>query len=354
MKNGVLVCAAKGWLKNIGDYVQSIAARQFAGEDAINMERETLNGYAGESVKLVMNGWFMHYPNRFPPADVIKPLFVSFHLYPKRADIFFSEKTLDYIKRYEPIGCRSTDVVSIFENRGVKAEFTSCLTLTLGRTYHHVNSIDAVPIFVDPYFYRFQKDVGLVTMIWKMFIRLPYLLLHFGAVRRIAGKFRKFLCWPGIRFGAVRWFYAAEFHRAYAGAFGDEVLLGAEYITHSVRSDDYPTEETMFAKADELLRRYERASFVVTSRLHCALPCIAMETPVWVPIHHNFTTGRFGGNENMMNIIQFGSDWKLVCPSSGKLGVPPIRMEYRTYAQKLAKRCEEFFGSGVAGCKTDE
>ena len=42
MKKGILVSIGGVGLKNIGDYVQSIAARQFAGEDAVFVERERL------------------------------------------------------------------------------------------------------------------------------------------------------------------------------------------------------------------------------------------------------------------------------------------------------------------------
>ena len=32
--------------------------------------------------------------------------------------------------------------------------------------------------------------------------------------------------------------------------------------------------------ADELLKKYAKAEMVVTSRIHCALPCTGMGTPV--------------------------------------------------------------------------
>ena len=341
MKRGVLVCSAKGARKNIGDYMQSIAARQFAGPDAVNVERECLWQYEGGPTKLVMNGWFMHYPERFPPSDDILPLFVSFHLYPKKADAFFTERTLAYLRRFEPIGCRSTDAVQLLERYGVKGEYTSCLTLTLGRSYHHVETCGA-PMFVDPYFKRLKRGTGFCRVAIKMLRIVPYALRHLAVIAKLAAKFQVFHSWTGIRFPPVRWYYAAEFHRVYAPAFGDDVLCKAEYVTHSVRSRDCPSEDAMFARADELLRRYERAPYVVTSRLHCALPCIAMETPVWVPLHPDFTTGRYGGNEELMNVVRFGTDGCLSISDGKLLGVPPVRTEYRAYSDELARRCERF------------
>ena len=38
--------------------------------------------------------------------------------------------------------------------------------------------------------------------------------------------------------------------------------------------------DARFAKAETLLELYASAGCVVTTRLHCALPCLAMQTPV--------------------------------------------------------------------------
>lgn len=344
MKKGVLVCIGNGERKNIGDYVQSIAARQFAGLKAVSIERESLHKYCGDKTKLVMNAWFMHHPKRFPPSCDIIPLFVSFHVRPTIEDSFFTERTIEYLRSYEPIGCRSTDAVDMLNRHGIKAEFTSCVTLTLGNTYRHKDA-DTPVVFVDPFFVRPGKRWWRPMSLFKMALRIPYIFLHWRIISRLAGKFRVYGYWFGNRFFFVRWYNASEFYRAYSPAFSDEVLLSAEYITHKVLKSDYPTEEALFECADRLLRRYEKAPFVVTSRLHCALPCIAMGTPVWVPYHNDMTTGRFGGNDAFMNKLKFTSDGRLIAPSEGKIrpgDIPPVRDEHKPYAETLARRCREF------------
>lgn len=344
MKRGVLVCFGGGVLKNIGDYIQSIAARQFAGADAVMLEREMLHKYDVEPTRLVMNAWFMHHPKRFPPSADIIPLFVSFHVRPRLEDRFFTERTVAYLKTHQPIGCRSTDAVEMMHRHGIAAEYTSCLTLTLGKTYRHV-ATNTPPVFVDPFFRRLGGKWWRSFEILRILRCLLYACRHFHAVRILAGKFRVFVEWPGNRFAVVRWHYAAEFHRAYTAAFSEEVLLAADYVTHKVSKSVYPTEEALFAHADELLRRYERAPFVVTSRLHCSLPCIAMGTPVWVPFHPDMTTGRFGGNEAFMNTLEFDGKWRLKVPSCGRIHpgmVPPVRTEHVPYAEALERRCREF------------
>ena len=109
-------------------------------------------------------------------------------------------------------------------------------------------------------------------------------------------------------------------------------------------------DETLMAQAEALMRRYERAPYVVTSRLHCALPCIGIGTPVWVPFCPSMTSGRFGGNADFMNVLTFGPDGRCQPPAGGKITPatppPPVRTEHRPFAEALAGRCRDFFREG--------
>lgn len=347
MNKGVLVCLGSARTKNIGDYMQSLAARQFAGRDAVLVERERIDQYAGGPTRLVMNGWFMHHSKRFPPSDDILPLFVSFHVKPKIEGRFFTEKTVAYLRAREPIGCRSTDMVDMLARHGVRGEFSSCLTLTLGETYRHVRA-ETPPVFVDPYLPKLRGRGPSLAVFWQMLARVPYALVHLPMLARLARRFRP-CCrhLPGARFFPIRWHYLVEFYRIYSPAFSDELLLAADYLSHGVVRTKDTTDETFMAKADELMRRYEKASYVVTSRLHCALPCIAIGTPVWVPFLPSMSDGRFGGNVDFMNTLTFGPDGRCQPPPDGKITLttppPPVRTEFRPYAEALARRCREFF-----------
>lgn len=350
MKNGVLTCRGMGRVKNIGDYVQSIAARQFAGPDAVDIEREAMSDYRGGPTRLVMNAWFMHHPERFPPSDDIEPLFLSFHVRPTIEDAFFTEKAVAYLKAHEPIGCRSTDAVDMMGRHGIKAWFSSCLTLTLGETYRHV-AADTPPVFVDPYFRRFGRKKWWVRIPPRLVARIPYVIRHFRVIRKLAQRFRIYEDWKGNRFSLIRWYYASEFYRAYSPAFTDEVLLSADYVTHKVPHPKDVTDSDFYALADSLLHRYERAPFVVTSRLHCTLPCLAMGTPVWVAYHPKMTTGRFGGNDGFMNRLEFGPHDTLKTPPGGRITRdmrPPVRTEHVSYARELAQLCRQFMNGGEA------
>lgn len=352
MKNGVLVCLGGGRLKNIGDYIQTIAARQFAGGDCVTIERERLNTYDGGPTRLIMNAWFMVRPERFPPTADIRPLFLSFHVRPAIEGRFFSERTVAYLKAHEPIGCRSTEVVEMMRRHGIRAEFTSCVTLTLGLLYHHEASMDT-PVFVDPRFKRLPKHdrFAALQVLLRLCGRIPSLIVRFRTIRILAEKFKCFAYWPGNRFAVIRWLYAAEFLRTYSPLFSAELLTRSAYVTHKVRRVDYPTEASLLARADELLRRYARAPFVVTSRLHCALPCLAMETPCWTVMPDaKVDAGRFGGNDAFLAKIFVGPDGRLVPPEgfNGKDVVPPIRENHRPFAENLAHRCRNFMSGDAS------
>ena len=54
-------------------------------------------------------------------------------------------------------------------------------------------------------------------------------------------------------------------------------------------------------KANDLLNKYRNAKLVITSRLHCALPCRAFNTDV-IFIHKNLNTDhRFSGLLEILN-----------------------------------------------------
>ena len=81
MKNGLLICSGTGKYKNIGDYIQSLAAELFFDHIDILVERERLNEYISEEkTKVILNGWFMWNPLNWPPSKNILPFFISYTL----------------------------------------------------------------------------------------------------------------------------------------------------------------------------------------------------------------------------------------------------------------------------------
>lgn len=318
MKYGLLTYEFKSHF-NVGDYVQSLAARQYLPRVDLLLNREKLNAYRGEPVRLIMNGWFMFHPENWPPSPDIEPLFVAFHINPKYADAMLTPEKIDYFQQYAPIGCRDEQTRATLEAREIPARRTGCLTLTLGRTYRWNPAPDAPVLLADVLF------------------KAP----TFASCFKSLNAFSK-----SLRTGRI-------FRIGRRGAFLRELLAGidapAETLGCDYPAEAYPTPESRFALAEQLLERLSRAKLVVTSRIHIALPCLAMGTPVL------FVDGELGKPAERARIEEF-------LPHFNRITVPPRgpwtanfdrtrpltelrnpgEESWRERADALARQCEEF------------
>jgi hypothetical protein len=267
MKNGLLIYERnKSNIFNIGDYIQSLAAFQFFGnKDSLYLNREHLNEYDGEEIKLIVNGWFMHQPQNWPPSSKIHPLFISFHINSLAKEKMLTEKSINYFKRHEPIGCRDYDTASLLNAKGVAAYFSGCLTLTLGKSYTSRSISRKGIYFVDVHHVPLRKFSSILKMIGLLFKKYD-LISKLSKKNRGNKSIRNLLSF-------------SFFYSTYNKMFTDEVLINAEYIQHEI-PDSFDSEEQKFEYAECLLKKYSEAQYVVTSRIHCALPCLSMETPV--------------------------------------------------------------------------
>ena len=114
---------------NVGDDIQTLAAINFLKKKGVTkynfINREKLHEYDGEEAYLLMNGWFMHQPQNFPPSDKIKPIWISFHVAKPQT----VTENLEYFKKQPPIGCRDQSTVDLLQRYGIEAYFTGCLSL---------------------------------------------------------------------------------------------------------------------------------------------------------------------------------------------------------------------------------
>lgn len=120
---------------NIGDYIQALASAQFYPNADGFVNREELKNYDGEECAMIMNGWYMHHPEQWPPSDKINPLFVAVHFNSLSKDKLLSDESIAYLKRHEPIGCRDLYTCDMLKSKGINAYFSGCMTLTLGYKY---------------------------------------------------------------------------------------------------------------------------------------------------------------------------------------------------------------------------
>ena len=121
---------------NYGDDIQSVAAMDLLDKVDFFLNRENLsNPEYCDTIKFICNGWFMHNPDKWPPATNLIPLFISFHVtnwndsYKK----IINKNLYNYYKKYEPIGCRDLYTLNLFKKINIKAYFSRLCYTDIGK-----------------------------------------------------------------------------------------------------------------------------------------------------------------------------------------------------------------------------
>lgn len=333
--------------KNIGDYIQNLAAIQFLPRVDEYIDRETLDK-GTEHVKMIMNGWFIGNINSFPCYERVDPLPISMHIVPDIFEKLLSQKKVfEWFKNNEPIGCRDKETLSLLNKKGITGYFSNCLTLTLGKKYNNIGykkNIDNL-IFVDPYL---NKHIDFSNIEKKSFLQLfikhPFTV--FILLRKFTGKTNVYCYWEMPLKAKI--FNILQFISIYSQCFSLKQLRTATYLSHIVlvgNKTRLKSEEDKLLYADYLLKQYEKADLVVTSRIHCSLPCLAMNTPILFStgkyLHEKATSedeGRLGGVEELFNTIQIEKNI-----ITNKINFPVINKDtYRKFSKDLIDRCESF------------
>jgi hypothetical protein len=124
--------------------IQSIAAEQFLPQIDLRVDRERLDRppSGAPDCKIILNRWYTHAPECWPPASFLKPLITSFHIsrevFPlnvgglSAADVLMRGESLRYLRDHKPVGARDLYTLDLLRQHGVESYFSGCLTLTLG------------------------------------------------------------------------------------------------------------------------------------------------------------------------------------------------------------------------------
>jgi hypothetical protein len=279
---------------NIGDDIQALAALQFMPRVDYHVDRDSLGEFApstaDEKIKIILNGWFLA-SRSWPPAPSLSPLFVSFHIsqyqYHDLKDwggtkFLLGRRSIAYLKEHEPIGCRDIPTLRLLEAEGVDAYFSGCLTLTLGSVLaKNVDAADRQEILL------VEPNVDLRTL----FESIPAHLRE-----------------------------------------------KTSFVSHLIGGLTGPP-ELRLQTARAVLDRYAAAKLVITSRLHCALPCLALGTPIlFVPPKHDL--GRFSGILELLNVprvsdgvISEAIPWDSPAPNPDK---------HHSLVEQLTATCRKF------------
>jgi hypothetical protein len=279
---------------NLGDEIQSIAARQFlpSVDALIDRDRpDKLPDGAPESCRIVFNGWHTHGPEYWPPSPRLIPLLISMHVtnevYPanagglRPADALLTGANLAYLRAHAPVGARDLWTMERLREKGVDAYFSGCLTLTLGTGEQ-----------------RRRRDYVCATDLWP----------------KLMERLRKH----------TRGRIVAVTHAESSAASFDERMR----------------------RAARLLSIYAHAKCVVTSRLHCALPCLALGTPVLL-LTVARDAYRFSGLDGLLrhcapHAFPKAAGFDLADP-------PPNGNAYLAYRDKLVAAVNAFVGAGTVG-----
>ena len=278
--------------ENIGDEVQSIAARRFLPQIDYLIDRDSIgawvNSHSDENVLLIANGWYMRDPFNWPPRDPsLNPLLVSLYIEPngvgphltKPSDVFFSPESLTYLKTRGPVGARDYATLRLLRDHGVDSYFSGCLTLTLERSPEIPKQDFILAVDVSDEVYE-------------------HVVSHTSR------------------------------HVIRASPFGDFAL--ADHLRMTA--------------GEVFLCAYQSAAAVITSRLHAALPCLALRTPVLlVKEPWSFDPNRYSGLGELVRSAtpeEYVSDYQLFDPDNP----PQNGTDYLELREHLIEICRAYTG----------
>lgn len=211
---------------NIGDDIQNYAVQQFLPRVDYLIDREQIDkSISADNVAVIMNGWYLHNKFNWPPAKNIIPLCISMHFsendYMGIGYDFLDGVGGEYLKCNQPIGCRDSSTLNALTSRGIQAYLSGCATLTIkSRRKYNCN---------------------------------------------------KYICITDVP-GEVEEKIISDAKR-----HNFEIKKCTHWVNYGKESLSW---EQRMKAVEELLDIYQNASCVITKRLHCALPCLAMGTPV--------------------------------------------------------------------------
>lgn len=296
--------------ENLGDEIQSIAAAQFLPRVDTTVDRDHLRqDTAGRTIDAILNGWFL-IGEEWPPPDGLHPLLVSFYAPPEHARVY-DRRHLEWYRRHEPIGCRSIAAVRGFEAIGVHAYFSGCLSLCLPPA-HQERGAEVCIVDCDARLLQrlvpshVLQRATFLTHVDRTDAHTPW--------RRVAQRGRRAL---GQHAPRLAWAMSATYRRH----------------RHAER----------MARAHALLARYTGAHLVITGRLHCFLPCLALGTPVLF-LHPTAEAHRFAGLAELGHAYsehtdRIDMDWNNPAPNPGR---------HHAIAVALAERCRTWVAQGAS------
>ena len=284
---------------NIGDDIQSYAEAQFLPRVDVICDREQLDvfkyGDGSEPVALIMGAWFMWHKYNWPPSKQIVPLNIGYHHFSRNKN---RSKAISYavpifsdhyegiggqwFKDHGKVGCRDLYTCKVFDEVGIPNYFSACVTLTLPKQ-------------------KTTKDKGKYIVLVDL---------------------------------------TPEAEKKIEKLVGDSFEI--RKVTHFTENINGASWDERAKRVEEYLTIYQNAAYVVTKRLHVALPCLAMGVPVLVieaPVIND--PNRFEPYDKWLHYVKNDEFLKHGCDFDFKKGTPN-KNDYLKYRKELIKTMTEF------------
>ena len=319
---------------NIGDEIQSLSAKQFLPQVDTFVKRDYLHDITSdEKIKIILNGWFTHNPEHWPPSDDIDPLFISFHIAKPAIASLTTPESLSYFKQHEPIGCRDLWTRDILRNHDIEAYFSGCLTLTLSRNLYADSAM--------------ESDIPRNGII---FTDLPQHVIHSlpeelqSNATQITHDYQK----PPAKADQQLKSLLGNYKQSLRGTWAHEIYAYTRNRINTAQYEQKTYRDEKFSRAETILKRYVNANLVITTRLHATLPCVALGTPVLL-VHENPHDPRFSGLKDYINIVSESTLREMSEEEIRKLST--TNDPAQELQSGLAKRAAEFTNQDVSTIK---
>jgi lipopolysaccharide biosynthesis glycosyltransferase len=216
---------------NIGDEIQGLAGIQFLPHVNRFVERDKMSvSYARRIRDHVMdetmmnttvfaNAWYGNSATVWPPPPSIDAMLLSIHVEHDgnfQKKLFEKKDSISYLQERGPIGARDSDTLSVLQRHDVLSFFSGCMTMTFSIGGNRTSDIIIVDVPDD-----------------------------------IASKY-----------------------------IPPQIVKRSKFLSHKLVSTSADDSISRYESAFNHLREYAKAKMVITSRLHAALPSVALGTPV--------------------------------------------------------------------------
>lgn len=291
MKYGLLY---NKYALNLGDDIQTYAQARFLPRIDYLIDREAIDSFVPdkkEYVATILNAWYQHDLIHFDVSPYIYPKFISmyfleFYYYKHLLDnhnlCYFDESVLDKFRKFAPIGVRDMHTKELFDELDIPNYFSGCLTLTLEKFEG---------LLKEDYIYAVGLNDDELAKLKKMTKR--------------------------------------------------EVRVFQQDYDEPIFKDE--TWETRKKRVEEILMEYQKAHMVITTKLHCTLPCIALETPVLL-LYQDKHEGRMATFKEYANYINrsdfLNADIDIEHPKKNPNTYKKIRESLIASCEKFVKEVE--------------